>query len=165
MLKDGGVYPVPVPLGWKLIDQGGQEIEIQTVPGHPFHRILARGALLAVEGAGKDQPECIMFNQYSLPPGPLTTPILDRYVSIIMDRSAASGCAPKLTSARVTTCALSEEPCLKVVTNRTSPSDTRSEIRYLLRDNTRQGWELVYLIRRQDFASWEPLLAEIEGPP
>jgi hypothetical protein len=37
------------------------------------------------------------------------------------------------------------------------------EIRYLVRDQKGQPWELTYLIRRAEVDRWRPLLAEIEG--
>src|SRR4051812_16931568 len=76
LLKTGGLYPVSVPLGWKLIDEAGQDVAIPAVPGDPFHRILARGALLATEIRSGPQPEVMTLRQYALP-APLTPTILD----------------------------------------------------------------------------------------
>jgi hypothetical protein len=36
------------------------------------------------------------------------------------------------------------------------------ELRYLVRDQTGQGWELVYLLRRDNLDAWGPLLGEID---
>ena len=163
LLKDGGLNPIPVPLGWKLINTAGQEEEIPAIPEHPFHRILARGALLAMEGGHSDQRRVMMLRQYPLP-GPLTPVLLDQYVTIVMGHLANSGFGPRLLTRRVTTCALSDEPCVKVVVDRTAPTDALSEFRYLVRDQTRQGWELVYLVHRENLGAWAPILAEIDGP-
>ena len=163
LLKDGGLYPIPVPLGWKVIDETGQEVDIPAVPGHPFHRILARGALLVTEGDRADQPEVMMLRPYPLPPGPITLGVLDRYVSIVTADLAKRGVALRLTARQITTCTLSNEPCAKVVVDRTAPTDTRAEIHYLVRDKTRQSWELVYLVCRENLSAWTPLLAEIDG--
>jgi hypothetical protein len=32
LLEDGGLYPVVVPLGWKLIGQAGEDLAIPAVP-------------------------------------------------------------------------------------------------------------------------------------
>src|SRR5262245_9764531 len=49
MLKDGGLYPIPIPLGWKMIDEDARAIDIPEVPGDPFHRVLGKGSLMATE--------------------------------------------------------------------------------------------------------------------
>jgi hypothetical protein len=163
LLKEGGIYPVVVPLGWKLIGPAGEDLAIQPVPGHPVHRILAQGALLATETARTEQPEVMTARRYALP-GPVTPDILDRYVDVIVAALAKQGLKPRVEEKRVGICALSEEPCGKVVVSRLAQADGRMEIHFLTRDQKGEAWELTYLIRRADVDRWRSLLAEIEGP-
>jgi hypothetical protein len=163
LLKDGGLFPIPVPLGWKLINAAGDEEEIPAVAGDPFHRILARGALLATEDGRTDQTELVALSQFPLP-GPAVPALLDLYVKKLMGHLIDSGFAPRLITRCITNCTLNDEPCVKVVVDRAAPTDGRLEVRYLVRDRTRQGWELAYLFRRENLGAWAPLLAEIDGP-
>lgn len=39
VLKDGGLYPIPIPLGWKMIEGDGQAIDFPEIPGAPFHAV------------------------------------------------------------------------------------------------------------------------------
>lgn len=82
LLDAGGIYPVVVPLGWKLIDSDGNDEAIPELPGSPFHRILATGTLFATESERSDQSELMIVRHYSLP-GLLTPAILDQYVGIL----------------------------------------------------------------------------------
>jgi hypothetical protein len=163
LLKEGGLYPVVVPLGWKLIGPAGEDVAIPPVPGHPFHRILARGALLATEAARTDQPELMTARRYALP-GPVTPEILDRYAAVIVETLAKQGLEPRVDEKRIGICALSAEPCGRVVVSRLAQRDGRMQIHFLVRDQKGEPWELTYLIRRADVERWRPLLAEIEGP-
>lgn len=60
LLRDGGLYPIPVPLSWKLIGADGEDVPIPLVEGSAFHRILARGALLATETRAGEPPETML---------------------------------------------------------------------------------------------------------
>jgi hypothetical protein len=163
LLKNGGIYPVIVPLGWKLVGPAGEDIAIQAVPGHPVHRILAQGALLATEESHDAQREMMTVRPYPLP-GPVTPDILDRYTKLVLESLTKKGLKPRLEGRHFGICALSHEPCGKVVMSRMSPQDDRMEIHFVLRDQKREGWELTYLIRRAEVERWRLLLAEIDGP-
>jgi hypothetical protein len=163
LLKEGGIYPVVVPLGWKLIGPAGEDIAIQRVHGHPHHRILAQGALLATETARTEQPEVMTARRFALP-GPVTPDILDRYSDAVVDALGKKGVKPRVDEKRIGICALSEEPCGKLVVSRLAQADGRMEIHFLVRDQKREPWELTYLIRQADVDRWRPLLEEIEGP-
>jgi hypothetical protein len=54
--------------------------------------------------------------------------------------------------------------CGRVVVSHTASDDGRVEIRYLVRDQKGEHWELAYMIRRVDIDRWRPLLAEVDGP-
>lgn len=162
LLKHGGIHPVVVPLGWKFIGPAGEDIEIQPVPGHPFHRILAQGALLATEAACAEQPEVMTTRRCAIT-GQITGEMLNRYADAIVVALAKQGLNPRVDEKRIGMCALSEEPCGKVVVSRLTPADGRVEIHFLVRDQQGKIWELRYLIRRTDVDRWRPLLREIEG--
>jgi hypothetical protein len=163
LLKEGGIYPVVFPLGWKLVGPAGEDVAIPGMPGHSFHRILAQGALLATEVERTEQPEVMTVRRYTLP-GPVTAGVLGRYVDVIKEALARKGLAPRVDENRIGICALSEEPCGRVIVSRMAPADGRMEIHYLIRDHRGEPWELTYLIRQADIDRWRPLLAEIEGP-
>jgi hypothetical protein len=163
LLKEGGIYPVVVPLGWKLVGPAGEDIAIPPVPGQTFHRILAQGALLATEATRTEQAEMMTVRRYSLP-GPITPDILDRYAGIILEALAKQRLTPVLDEKRIGICALSDEPCGRIVVSRRSPADGRTEIHFLVRDQKGDTWELTYLIRQADAHRWRALLAEIDGP-
>jgi len=162
LLEHGGVYPVVVPLGWKLIGSAGEDVPIPPVPGAPFHRILAQGALLATEEARTEQAEMMMVRHFPLP-APITN-MLDRYADAVMGTLAKQGLNPRLDEKRIGTCTLSDEPCAKVVVSRLAPRDGRLEIHFLVRDKKDVTWELTYLLRQAEIDRWRPLLAEVEGP-
>jgi hypothetical protein len=163
MLKDGGLYPIPIPLGWKIIDEDARAIDIPEIPGDPFHRVLWKGGLLATEAEHTAEPEVIALDRHSFT-DPLTPDSLGRYADYVMNLNREAGRIAHLTTQQIGKCMLSNEPCGKIVIERTGPTDTRVEIRWLLRDATRQGWELGYLVRRSRLKDWAPLFAEIDGP-
>lgn len=162
LLANGGLYPVPVPLGWKLIGALGEDVAIPVVAGDPCHRILARGALLATEQNPGQPPEVMTLRQYKLP-GPPSADILSQYAALVLGTLTKQGAAPRVVSQQVSRCALSERPCAKLVVQRTSSSDSRTEIHYLVSDLANLNWELVYLLRGDNLRVWAPLLAEIDG--
>lgn len=161
LLDSGGLYPVVVPLDWKLIGAKGQDVTIPRVAGDPVHRILASGALLATEVTPKGPPEMMTFRQHGWS-GALGQSVLSRYVEEVLDELAKQGLQPDLEEARIGNFIVSKEPSAKVVVNRMAP-DGRQEIRYLARDRRKVWWELLYLVRRTNLDQWLPLLAEIEG--
>jgi hypothetical protein len=163
LLNEGGIYAVVVPLGWKLVGKAGEDLAIPAVPGQPFHRILVHGALLATEVAHTERPEVMTVRRQALP-GPVTVGGLSSYIEVIMGALATKGLDPRVDEKRIGSCALSEEPCGRAIVSRTAPADGRLEIHYLVRDLKGLSWELTYLIRRANFDSWRPLLAEIDGP-
>src|SRR4051812_44322768 len=72
VLAQGGIYPVTVPLGWKLVNEAGQPEDIPSVPGAPFHRIIAKGAILAQPpGPTRASSEALMFTALH-EPAPIT---------------------------------------------------------------------------------------------
>jgi hypothetical protein len=162
LLRSGGLFPIPLPLGWKLIDEAGKEVPLPAVPGDPFHRILARGALLATEAEPGRLSEAMTLRRYALP-GAVSPAMVDQYVRFVLDHLAKQGVAPRLVSQQVADCALSDEPCGKIVFDRASPTDTRSEVHYLVRDRGQQAWQLVYLLRRENVSAWAPLFAELDA--
>lgn len=163
LLKDGGIYPVVVPLGWKIVGPSGEHEDIPAIPGHPFHRILGRGALLAVEAVRSDQPELMVLRQYGLRV-PVTSAMLGRYADSVLHALSLKTLRPRVDEQRIGICALSSQPAGKVVVSRLAPGDGRMDIRYLVRDLKGQPWELTYLVRQSDIDRWRPLLEEIEGP-
>jgi hypothetical protein len=76
---------------------------------------------------------------------------------------AKQGLKPRVDEKRIGICALSEEPCGKVVVSRLAPADGRMGIHFLVRDQKGEAWELTYLIRQADVERWRPVLSEIEG--
>jgi hypothetical protein len=163
LLKQGGIYPVVVPLGWKLVGPAGEDIAIPPVPGQPFHRLLAKGALMAVEPALTEQPEVMTVRPYALP-GSITPELLDRYTDLVVQALVKQGLRPRVAERRIGIGALSNEPCGRIVIDRGVPADGRTEIHFLVRDQKGDSWELTYLIRQTDVDRWRSLLAEIEGP-
>ncbi len=164
LLRLGGLYPVPVPLGWKLIGANGEDVTIPVVAGDPFHRILARGALLATEHDPGHPAEAMTLRKYALP-SPPSADILEKYTQMVLATLTKQGVSQRVASQRISTCALSHLPCAKLVVERTTSGDSRTEIHYLVCDLASLNWELVYLLRRDNLSSWAPLLAEIDGPP
>ncbi len=162
LLTAGGIYPVVVPLGWKLIGKEGADVGIPAVPGDPFHRITAKGALLATEAVRSDQPEVMTVRPFGSS-DLFTSQGLDRYVEAVMVTLGERGLEPRLDEKRIGTCALGTGPCVKVVVSRMSPTESRMEIHYLTQDQRDQSWEIVYLVRRAEIERWRLLLAEIEG--
>lgn len=161
LLRQGGLYPIPIPHTWKLIGSQGEDIAIPPVAGHPFHRILARGALLAMEKEPTGPAEAMTLRQIALP-SELSATLLQSYVLQVVESLAQQGLAPRVLDQRVAICRLSATPAAKVVLERNHPRDDRLELRYLVRDQTGQGWELVYLLRRGNLDAWGPLLSEID---
>jgi hypothetical protein len=152
-----------VPLGWKLIGPQLQDEVIPRVPGDPFHRILARGELLATEQDPGHPPEAMMFRRYPLP-GPPSAGILGQYVAGVFDTLTKQGVAARAVTQVILRCALSQHPCAKLVVEKQIKSGERMiEIHYLVSDSAGLSWLLVYLLRPDNLASWAPLLAEIEG--
>lgn len=139
---------------------------IPIIEGSPFHRILARGALLATETVPGSPPEGMIFRRaqpaYSAAP---STELLQSFASDVTAELAQHGLAPRLVSQQMFSCAVSAHACAKIIVERNAPADTRTEIRYLIRDRASLNWELFYLIRRENLPRWAPLLAEIEGAP
>ena len=164
LLRDGGLYPIPVPLGWKLIGARGEDVAIPLVAGDPFHRILARGSLLATEQNPGQPPEVMTLRQYALP-GPPSVAILSQYAALVLGTLTKQGTAPRVVGQQISNCALSNQACAKLVLERTNSGDRRTEIHYLVSDLANVNWELVYLLRRDNLGSWVPLFAEIDGPP
>lgn len=164
LLRNGGLYPVPVPLNWKLIGTDGEDVRIPTVEGSAFHRILARGALLATETHPGNPPEAMTLRRYSLSGAP-SPDILEQYAKGLLDALTQQGLGPRIVSQQIVACRLSQEPCAKLVVQRESNADNRTEVHYLLRDQATSSWELVYLLRRDNLSAWAPLLAEIDASP
>ena len=162
LLRDGGLYPIPAPLEWKLIGAEGEDVAIPHVEGSPFHRILARGALLAAETEPQQPPELMTLRKLTLP-SPLPSALLEQYSAQLRAHLSKNGIESRLIFQELAPCALTVERCAKLVLERRSASDDRTELRYLLCDRTGQGWELAYLLRRDNLAAWSPLLAEIDG--
>lgn len=163
LLKEGGIYPVVVPLGWNLVGPAGEDEAIPHIPGHPVHRILAKGALMAVEPEPASQPEMMMVvRRYTLS-GPITSDILDRYADSVFRALQKQGLEPHLNEKRVGICALSPKQSGRVVLRRDAAGDGRMEIRFLVRDQKGDAWELTYLIRQVDADRWRSLLAEVDG--
>jgi hypothetical protein len=163
LLKEGGLYPVIVPLGWKLIGSAGEDVAIPAVPGHACHRFLARGALLATEVERNAHPELMTVRQVRFV-GPVTAEVLDRCAAVVVDALANQGVKPRVDDKRVGVCALSSEACGRIAIRRMAFGDRRMEIHYLLRDQKHQPWELSYLVRQANVESWRPLFAEMDGP-
>jgi hypothetical protein len=161
LLKQGGIYPVVIPLGWKLVGPAGEDIDIPAVPGQPFHRVLAQGAIMAVEPELTGQPEAMTVRRFSLP-GSISPEILDRYASDVLQELAKKGLTPTVAEKRVGICALSDEPCGRLVIDR-GPADGRTEIHFVVRDQRSDSWELTYLVRQANLDRWRSLLADIEG--
>src|SRR5262245_12137991 len=162
LLRDGGLYPIPVPLGWKLIGSNGEDIAIPVVENGPFHRILARGALLATEAHPGQPPEAMTLRMFALS-GPPSQPILDDYSRLVNDAASRQGLHPRIVSKQIIPSALSSEPCAKLVIEQGGTTDRRLEIRYLVRDRAGSTWELAYVLRADNAVAWSPLLAEIES--
>ena len=163
LLKDGGFYPVPVPLGWKLSGSEGEDVVIPVVSGHPFHRILARGALLATEAHPGQPRELMTLRHYKLPEAP-SEAVLRQYSELVLAPLVDLGVEPSVASSGICSCRLSERPCAKLIVERASATDNRTSIHYLLLDRAGHSWELVYLLRPNNLAAWTPLLEEIDGP-
>jgi hypothetical protein len=166
LLREGGLYPIPVPLGWKLIGAHLEDVPIPSIPGDPFHRILSRGELLATEQNPGQPAEAMTFRRYPLP-GPPSAGILGQYTALVLGILSKQGIAARVVSQQILRCALSgsQQPCAKLVVEKQIRSgDSMTEIHYLVSDSAGLSWQLVYLLRRDDLDSWAPLLAEIEGP-
>jgi hypothetical protein len=162
LLREGGLYPIPVPLSWKLIGANGEDVLFPTVEGAFCHRILARGALLATETRPGSPPEAMTLRQYSLSGVP-STDVLEKYAKPLVDSLAQQGLRPRIVSQQTVRRVLGEQACAKLVVERNGSADDRIEIHYLVRDQATVGWELVYLLRRDNLAVWAPLIAEIDG--
>ena len=94
---------------------------------------MAKGALLATEGARTEQPEVMTVRHYALS-GPVTPDILDGYADVITEALAKKGLKPRVDDKRIGICALSEEPCGRVVLSRLAPADGRMEFHFLVHD-------------------------------
>lgn len=164
LLASGGIYPVMIPLGWVFIDAEGQKEAIPLVPGTTVHRILAKGALMATESQSADEPEMMTVRQYDFQ-GPVNAAVLHRYAEIVGAGLKKQGIPSDLEVVGLMRCAVSEEPCGKLLVRHMAQNDRRVEYRYLLRDRQRQPWELVYLVRSSNLNAWRPLLSEIEESP
>lgn len=160
--KIAGLYPIPLPNGWKLIDTEGEDFAIPDTPDEPFHKILARGALLATELQPGEPPEVMTLRQYAFSGAPADN--LRTYATLILNGLRGQQLGARVLRQESLACALTPGPCAKLVVQRISPADDRIEIRYLLRDHAGLSWELVYLLRHDNLSAWAPLLAEIEGP-
>src|SRR5262245_15697176 len=119
LLREGGLYPVPLPLGWKLVGEQGEDVPIPAVPGDPFHRILARGALLATELQPSQPAEAMMLRQCVLA-GPPSETTLEQYAELVLDSLVQQGLGPRVVDKHVFSCALSQQPCAKLVIERGS---------------------------------------------
>jgi hypothetical protein len=162
LLKAGGLYPIPVPHGWKLINTEGEDEAIPLLPGEPFHRILARGPLLATEVNGGERPEVMTLRRYAF--GEATAATLQMYATLVLNGLRTQGLGGRVVRQEVVACALTVQPCAKLQVRRADTPDDRVELHYLLRDHADLGWELVYWLRRDHLAAWAPLIAEVEGP-
>lgn len=164
LLRFGGFYPIPVPLTWKLIGTDGEDVAIPPIEGSPFHRILARGALLATETSPGSPPEAMTLSESLFPyHGAPSAALLERYTETLISELSRQRLAPRVVSQQVFSCAVSQQACAKLVIERNADSDNRTELRYLLRDQASLTWELVYLVRRDNLPQWAPLFAELEG--
>jgi hypothetical protein len=161
LLKDGGLYPIPIPRGWKLIGADGEDIAIPDLPSDPFHKVLARGALLATEIQPSNLPEAMTLRQYGFAGAPAEN--LQAYATTVLNAMRAQQLGARVLRQESLPCALTSAPCAKWLIEHISEADDRIEIRYLLRDRAGLGWELVYLFRRDTIAARQPLIAEIEG--
>lgn len=161
LLEKGGLFPIPVPRGWKLIGADGQDEAIPNVPTDPFHKLLARGALLATESHAGNPPEAMTLRRYAFPGAPSAS--LQTYATLVLNALRDQGLGARVLRQESLACALTPGPCAKLVVERISDHDSRVEIHYLLRDRAELGWELVYLLRRDNLAAWQPLFGEIEG--
>jgi hypothetical protein len=159
--RDVGLYPVPLPLGWKLIGAKGEDVPIPAVANAPFHRIHAQGGLLATESRQGNPPELMMLRPYPLP-GPPSNEILEKYTKSVLDAGKKQDFRPQVVAEQIAPCAYSDEPCIKLVVQRSAATDKRTEVHYLLRDRGGQSWELVYLLRMESLRAWVPLFAEID---
>jgi hypothetical protein len=164
LLESGGLYPVPLPLTWQLIGEDGEPTALPKEEGSSFHRLLAKGALLAVESGNRAEPGTMMLRQYSLS-GPVTADFVARYGDAQLKALREQGLAPTVQTRGVSSSAFSAEPCLKLHLLRNHMNDSRAAFHYVLRDRAGKAWELVYLVRRDELDAWKPLLAEIDGPP
>jgi hypothetical protein len=162
LLKNGGLYPIPVPRGWKLIDTEGEDVALPVIPSDPFHKVLARGALLATEIQPGGLPEAMTLRQYAFAGAPAGS--LQAYATLILNGLRGQQLGARVLRQESLACALTPGPCAKLVVERISPADDRIEVHYLLRDHAGLSWELVYLLRRDNLSGWAPLLGVIEGP-
>lgn len=160
---DGGLYPVPVPLGWKLIGPDSGEVPMPRGAGDPHHLVLARGALLATERVPGRPPEAMMLRRFALS-GPPSARILPSYANLVVQGLMMQGLVARVVTQEIAPCALSPHPCAKLVFERASSNDDRREVHYLVLDRGGQSWELVYLLRRDNLDAWAPLLKEIDAP-
>jgi hypothetical protein len=98
----------------------------------------------------------------------LSLPVLSeshvrRYVEQALDVLKQQGIKATLVSKDTAVRSLGPTPSAKVVLERSSASDNRTEVHYLVHDLRKQGWQLVYLLRRDNLAAWAPLLSAIDG--
>jgi hypothetical protein len=158
LLAAGGIYPVAVPLGWKLVDANGKPESIPAVAGDPFHRVLAKGALVASPAGSGEDSEAVMFTALH-EPAPITRSLLESYAEEVVAAAKAKGFAPRIDEKTM----LDTPPRGRLVLARTAPNDGRIERHYLLADAQGVTWQLVYLVRPENLPSWQPLFAAVEG--
>lgn len=154
VVSQGGIYPVAVPLGWKLVNESGHAEDIPAVPGDTFHKILAKGAILAQSpGPAGETSEVVMFTALHQP-APINQSMLDRYAEK-MTNAAGKSVEEKVM--------LTDPPRGRLVLVRTTPSDHRIERHYLLADAKGSTWQLVYLVKPENLDAWRPLFAAVEA--
>ena len=162
LLSTGGLYPIPIPFGWKLVGPDGQDEEIPVASGTTFHRLLAKGALLAREvDSLTGHPEVMMLRHFALQ-GCVTSAVLEDYAKRTTAALVGQHLESRIGASTLVASPLSAERCGKLVVHRMAPGDSRSEVHYLVTDVVGQGWQLVYLVRTADLERWTPLFAELE---
>ena len=105
-----------------------------------------------------------MLRRFALS-SPPSARILSWYANLVIQGLMMQGLGARVVSQEIAPCSLSPLPCAKLAFERTSPSDDRREIHYLVVDPAGRTWELIYLIRRDNVDAWTALLDEIDTPP
>ena len=163
LLADGGIYPFVLPLDWVFIGAKGERVAIPGGTQDSFHRILAKGALLATEADERPEPEVALVRQVAY--APLSAKTFARYADDTVAALRSQKHEPQITeSTMLQSSALSPQSIGKLSLKRCGAIDRRIEIHYLVADKVNVTWEIVYLLRSDATPRWSALLAAIETP-
>lgn len=161
VLEHGGIYPVVLPFGWRLIDAKGQPEEIPRLPNTAFSRILGAGALLATETGPPGRAESMMFASLHRA-APITREQLESYASSQLASLRLESPDAAITETRLFTYGARGDQAAKLAISRVGRDATFTHVHYLLPDARREMWRLTYSIRTSELAQWREMLADVE---